>query len=577
MSSRSGPVHVVTTTRRYKDKVYKAHLLRHSYREDGKVKNKTVANLSHLPDPIVDLVRRALRGESLVSAQEQFEIRASRHHGHVEAVLEAMRQLRFGPLLHSRPSRERDLVMAMVVARVLDPQSKLATTRWWHTTTLPASLGVQDATEDDLYAAMDWLLARQEKIETRLAQRHLEPGGRVLYDLSSSYFEGTKCPLAKLGYNRDGKKGKLHVNYGLVANRKGCPVSVSVFAGNTGDAKTLLPVTHKLRERFGIERMVLVGDRGMVSQKQVDALRGSEGIGWITALRTDALRKLVRSGHLQLGLFDETNLFELAHPDFPDERLIACRNPDLAALRAHKRQDLLKATRTELDTVRRMVERGRLKDPDKIGVRAGKVVNKYKMAKHFELTIGDGAFSYSENEDSIAAEAALDGIYVIRTSEKKQTMPAAEVVRTYKNLAQVERAFRSLKTLDLHVRPIRHRSEPRVRAHIFLCMLAYYVQWHMQEAWRSLLFFDEDQDAKRTRDPVAPARRSKAAGRKARERVLDDGSPVHSFRSLLADLATIVCNECHPEGAPEDAAFDIHTTPNATQKRALDLLAAIRG
>jgi len=576
MSRRSGPVHVVTTTRHYKDKVYKAHLLRHSYREGDKVKNETVANLSHLPDHIVDLIRRSLRGESFVTVEERFEITASRHHGHAQAVLDAMRRLDFGSLLHSRRSRERDLVIAMVVARVLDPQSKLATTRWWHTTTLPASLGVQDATEDDLYAAMDWLLARQDGIEAKLAKRHLEPGGLVLYDLTSSYFEGTQCPLAALGYSRDGKKGKLQVNYGLVADRQGCPVSVSVFAGNTGDAKTLLPVTQKLRERFGIERMVLVGDRGMISQKQIDALRGSEGVGWITALRTDALRKLARTGHLQLGLFDETNLFELAHPDFLGERLVACRNPELAALRAHKRQDLLKATRAELDKVQRMVERGRLKEQDKIGVRAGKVVNKYKMAKHFELTIGDGAFSYREKKDSIATEAALDGIYVIRTSEKKRSMPAAEVVRTYKDLGQVERAFRSLKTLDLHVRPIRHRSEPRVRAHIFLCMLAYYVQWHMQEAWRSLLFFDEDQKAKRTRDPVAPAKRSKAARRKASERVLDDGSTVHSFRSLLAELATIVCNDCQPGDAAEDATFQIYTTPSAKQKHALDLLDSIR-
>jgi len=339
-------------------------------------------------------------------------------------------------------------------------------------------------------------------------------------------------------------------------------------------------VVEKLRERFGIERMVLVGDRGMISQKQIDALRNSgglgEGIGWITALRTDALRKLAKTGHLQLGLFDETNLFETVHPDFPGERLIACRNPDLAALRAHKRQDLLAATRNELDKVRSMVERGRLKDSDRIGVRVGKVVNKYKMAKHFELNIEDGAFSYGTREDSIAAEAALDGMYVIRTSEKKRSMPAAEVVRTYKDLGQVERAFRSLKTLDLHVRPIRHRSETRVRAHIFLCMLAYYVQWHMQEAWRSLLFFDEDQKAKRKRDPVAPAKRSQAADRKAGERVLADGSAVHSFRSLLAELATIVCNDCHPKGAAEDATFQVHTTPNQKQQQALDLLESIQ-
>ena len=576
MSRRSGPVHVVTTKRRYKDKVYQAHLLRRSYREGDKVKNETVANLSHLPGHVVELIRRSLRGESFVAAEEPFEITASPHHGHVQAVLDAMRRLGFAGLLHSRRCRERDLVVAMVVARVLEPQSKLATTRWWHTTTLPALLGVQDATEDDLYAAMDWLHGRQEAIGTKLARRHLEPGGLVLYDLTSSYFEGTHCPLAALGHNRDGKKGKLQVNYGLVANRQGCPVSVSVFAGNTGDTTTLLPVVKKLRERFGIERLVLVGDRGMISQKQIDALRGSKGVGWITALRTDALRKLVQTGHLQLGLFDETNLFEFVHPDFPGERLVACRNPELAVLRAHKRQDLLRATCEELDKARRMVERGRLKEPDAIGVRVGKVVNKYKVAKHVELVITKGAFSYNLKEDSIAAEAVLDGIYVIRTSEKKRPMPAGEVVRAYKDLSQVERAFRSLKTMDLHVRPIRHWSEARVRCHIFLCMLAYYVQWHMQEAWKRLLFFDEHQEAKRTRDPVAPARRSEAARRKAHERVLDDGSTVHSFRSLLAELATIVCNVCHPRGADANATFQLYTTPNEKQEQALKLLETIQ-
>lgn len=575
MVRRSGPVHVVTTTRRYKDRVYRAHLLRRSFREGGSVKNETVANLSHLPDHVVALIRRALRGESFAAVEDRFEVLASPHHGHVQAVLAAMRRLGFAALLQARRSRERDLVVGMVIARLLAPQSKLATTRWWHTTTIPTMLGVADAAEDELYAAMDWLVGRQGAIETRLASRHLEPGGLVLYDLTSSYFEGTTCPLAALGHNRDGKRGKLQVNYGVLANRRGCPVSVSVFAGNTGDSTTLLPELQKLRTRFGVERLVVVGDRGMIAQKQIDALRKEGGVGWITALKTTALRRLVAGGHVQLGLFDETDLFALCHPDFPDERLVACRNPDLAALRAHKRQSLLDATCRELDKVAGMAGRGRLKGKGPIGVRAGKVVNKYKVAKHFELEIGETTFSYRLRQDRVDAEAALDGVYVVRTSEPEERLTSEETVRAYKDLAGVERAFRSMKTVDLHVRPIRHRTEDRVRAHIFLCMLAYYVQWHMQEAWRELLFFDEDLEAKRRRDPVAAARRSDEARRKAAERTLRDGSPVHSFHSLLAELATIVRNVCRRKGATDEPTFEIVTEPNAKQKRALELLEAI--
>ena len=572
MKKRSTAVHVVTTRRQYKGKVYKAHLLRRSYREDGKVKNETLANLSHLPAHVIELVRRALRGESFVAAAELFDIVRSPHHGHVQAVRLAMKRLGFAGLLHSRKSRARDLVEAMVAARVLEPQSKLATTRWWHTTTLPSVLGVEDATEDELYAAMDWLLGRQEAIEAKLAHRHLEPGGHVLYDLTSSYFEGTHCPLAERGHNRDEKKGKLQVNYGLVANRAGCPVAVSVHKGSTGDPKTLLPMVERLRNRFGVVRMVLVGDRGMISQKQIDVLRQSEGLGWITALRTATLHKLVASGPLQMGLFDDINIFEFTHPDFPDERLVACFNPELAALRVHKREDLLRATEKELDKVRGMVDRGRIRDPDKIGLRVGKVINKYKVGKHFDPQIAEGSFSYGRKEGQIEAEAALDGVYVIRTSEKKASMPRDEVVRSYKDLSQVERAFRTLKTVGLLVRPIRHWTESRVRAHIFLCMLAYYVQWHMQEAWRELLFFDEDQEARRSRDPVAPAKRSAKALRKVRTRTLDDGSQAHSFRTLLSELSTIVANECRPKSSSEEATFLLHTTPSPEQSRALELL-----
>ncbi len=578
MARRGGAVHVVTTTRRYKNTVYRTHLLRRSYREDGKVKNETVGNLSHLPDHVVDIVRRALKGESLVPADGAFEIveGGSRLHGHVDAVLTAMKRLGLPGMVSSRPSRQRDLVIAMVAARILEPQSKLATIRWWSDTTLAETLDVGDADEDDLYEAMDWLLDRQPHIEKKLAARHLNEDGLALYDLTSSYFEGVTCPLAAFGHNRDGKRGKLQVNYGLLTNRQGIPVSVSVFEGNTGDPKTLLPQVDKVRKKFGIERFVLVGDRGMLTQKQVDAVRKMDGVDWIGALRPEAIKKLVAGGAIQMGLFDERNLFELIHPDFPGERLVACRNHELAYRRAAKRQSLLDATVGELDKVRGMVERGRLRGQDKIGVRVGKVINKYKMGKHFELDIRDDAFDFQIIEAKVAAEAVLDGIYVIRTSLPSARMDAAQTVRSYKLLSQAERAFRSFKTMDLMVRPIRHRLENRVRAHIFLCMLAYYVLWHMMEAWRPLLFADEDQAAKAVRDPVAPAKRSKAAMRKVHSKHLDDGSFVHSIQTLLGHLAAIVRNTCRCRGAgPEAATFEMDTTPDAKQRQALDLLRTI--
>jgi len=553
-----------------------AILLREGYREHGKVKNRTLANLSHWPAEQVELLRRVLRGERLAPVDQLFEAVASPHHGHVQAVRVAMQRLAFEPLLASRPSRQRALVVAMVAARILEPDSKLATTRWWHTTTLPADLGVADADEDDLYAAMDWLLERQARIERKLAARHLQEGGLVLYDVTSSYFEGSTCPLAAFGHDRDGKKGKLQVNYGLLTDARGCPVAVSVFQGNTGDPKTLLPHVERVRADFGIEHLVLVGDRGMISQTQITALQGLPGVDWITALRTGAIRELVAGGHLQLGLFDERNLFELHHPDFPGERLVACRNPELATLRARKRHALLEATRKELEKVRGMVARGKLRGQDAIGVRVGKVINRYKVAKHFRLTIRDDGLDFPIDEAQVAAEAALDGLYVIRTSVPPERLGAAETVRSYKLLGQVERAFRSLKTIDLKVRPIHHRIEPRVRAHIFLCMLAYYVEWYMLEAWRPLLFADEDQAAKQTRDPVAAAARSEATLRKVHAQVLDDGTVVHSFRTLLHQLSGIVRNVCRRRDARSDEpTFNIVTTPDPKQQRAYELLEAI--
>jgi transposase len=552
-------------------------LLRESYREGTHVRKRTLANLSALSAAQVDAIRRTLRGETLVPLADLFAIVHSHHHGHVQAIRTAMTQLGFEALIASRPSRERDLVVAMVMARIIEPISKLATTRWWHTTTLPELCGVADADEDDLYAALDWLITRQTHIEKKLAARHLKEGGLVLYDLSSSYFEGKTSPLAARGYNRDGKSGKLQVNYGLLTDPRGRPVAVSVFKGNTGDPKTLLPQVEKLQKTFAIAQLVLVGDRGMISQKQITALKQREGIDWITALRTGAIRKLVDSGHIQFGLFDERNLFEVTHPDFPGERLVACRNPQLALVRAHTRQSLLDATSKELEHVRGMIARGTIKGKAAIGVRIGKVVDKYKMSKHLVLDIRDDGFDFRLDDDKVSAEAALDGIYVIRTSVPAQLLAADDVVRSYKMLSQVERAFRSLKTIDLDVRPIRHRLEDRVKAHIFLCMLAHYVAWHMIESWRELLFCDEDQPAKHTRDPVAPAKRSRAALDKVHAKVLDDGTPVHSFQTLLKDLSSIVSNACRRPGASAagEPTFEIVTTPSPTQQRAYDLLKSI--
>jgi hypothetical protein len=573
MSERGGAVHVVTTRRRYKGRVYATHLLRRSYREDGRVKNETLGNLSHLPESLIDVVRRSLRGETFVPMAARLEVLGARAHGHVQAVRLAMQRLGIESLIGSRPRPERERICALIAARVLAPHTKLATTRWWHTTTLAEEFGVSAADEDDLYAAMDWLLQRQPVIERKLAARHLGEGSLALYDLSSSCFEGTHCPLGRIGYNRDGKKNKLQVNYGLLTTRLGCPISVSVYEGNTADAKTLMPQVTKLKESFGLERVVLVGDRGMISHKAIGEIKTIEGMAWITALKSSQIRALVEAGALQLGLFDERNLFELSHSAYPGERLIACRNPELAKLRAHKRQALLQATTLELEKIRERVERGALEGAATIGVKLGRVLDKYKVGKHFDLTITDTQMKYQILEEQIVAEAALDGIYVIRTGLPKKHMSAPDAVRSYKALAQVERAFRSLKTVDLRIRPIHHRLESRVRAHIFLCMLAYYLEWHLIEAWRPLLFADEEQAAKATRDPVAPAQRSTAALEKVRTHSRSDGESVHSLNTLIAELATLVRNTCRTPGALEHrATFDILTTPTPLQRRAFELI-----
>jgi transposase len=552
-------------------------LLRESYREGAKVGKRTLANLSSLPASQIEAIRAILRGEELRPVAQCFEITASRPHGQAQAIALAMERLGFASLIASKHCPERDLVLAMVSARIMAPSTKLATTRWWHTTTLADDFGVADASEDDLYAAMDWLLARQDRIQKKLAARHLHEGGLVLYDLSSSYFEGETCPLAKRGYSRDGKHGMLQVNYGLLTDPRGCPVAISVHEGNTSDSTTFMPEVRRLREDFHLEQMVIVGDRGMISQKAIDEMCDTDGIGWITALKSVSIRSLVEQGHLQLDLFDERNLLELSSPDFPGERLVACRNPQLAKLRTHKREELLAATEVNLEKIKVSVAAAKLAGKDKIGVRVGKIINQYKVAKHFDLHIEDAAFAFERKHDCIATEAALDGLYIIRTSVPAAQMDDADCVRNYKSLANVERAFRSLKTVDLKVRPIHHRLANRVRSHIFLCMLAYYVEWHLRDAWRELMFTDTDQKAKLTRDPVAPAKRSTAALAKATSKHLGDGTQVHSFSTLLAELGTIVRNTCRTPSSGQDAStFDVTTTPNPKQARALELVKTIK-
>jgi transposase len=579
MSTRGGAVHVATTRRKYKGRVYETHLLRRSYREGGKVKHETLGNLSHLPPPAIEAVRMALRGESLVPAGSRFECVRSLPHGHVAAVLGSLRNLGLDKLIASRSGRERDLVVAMIVARVVAPGSKLATCRAISADTAETSLGevlgVEDATEDELYAAMDWLLPRQARIEDHLARRHLD-NTLVLYDVTSSYFEGRTCPLARRGHNRDKKQGKLQIVIGLLCSREGRPVAVEVFEGNTGDPATVASQVKKLRERFGLERVVLVGDRGMLTDARIrEDLDPVEGLSWITALRAPAIRRLALEGAVSRSLFDDADLAEIRSKDFPGERLVVCRNPLLADERARKREELLQATARELEKIAAATRRTRqrLTGADQIGLRVGKVRNKYKVGKHFDLEITGDSFRYLRKEDQIREEAALDGIYVVRTDVPSAEFTAEETVRTYKSLSVVERAFRSMKTVDLKVRPIHHHKEARVRSHVFLCMLAYYVEWHMREKLAPLLFDDHDKArAQAARQSVVQkAPRSEAAKRKAASKRTEDGFTVESFQGMLSLLGTIVKNwlqPCEPAAEP----FTMITTPNPLQRRALDLL-----
>ena len=561
-----------------------AILLRESFREQGKVKNRTLANLSGWSSDRVEALRHVLRGRPLARpaprAGAGLEIVRSWPHGHVAAVLGSVRRLDLERLLARAPSTPRALVVAMLVHRLLGPGSKLATARGLaeatRTSTLSLALKLPQVDEDDLYAALDWLLARQGAIEQALARRHLQAGQLVLYDVTSTYFEGRRCPLAKRGHSRDGKRDTLQIVFGVLTNAAGCPVAVEVFEGNTGDPKTLTAVLTKVRQRFGLERLILVGDRGMLTAARIrEELAGVEGLAWITALRAPAIQALVHSGALQLSLFDQQDLAEITHPDYPGERLIVCKNPLLAADRARKRQELLAATERDLASIATAIPRAKrpLRGSAAIGLRVGKVLGRYKVGKHFTIAITDRALRYERDAAAITAEAALDGLYVIRTNVPVGGMPASETVRAYKRLAEVERTFRSLKTVDLHVRPIHHRTADRVRAHVFLCLLAYYVEWHMRQALKPLLFDDDDKAAAEAlrASIVAPAQRSPRAKAKAATKRTEDGLPVHSFQTLLADLATLTQNQVRPLG-PDGVTLDVLTMPTPLQQRAFDLL-----
>ncbi len=575
MPSRSGRVHVATTSRTYKGKIYQSHLLRRTFRVGSQVKHETLGNISHLPADLIDQIRRSLAGEKFLPASAAFVVERNLPHGHVQAVLGSLRRLGVEALLASKPCRQRDLAVAMITERLLYPCSKLATTRHWHATTLAEELNVSDATEDDLYLALDWLLAQQPRVEKKLAERHLQSGSFVLYDASSSYYEGHTCPLARHGHDRDGKKGLPIIVYGLLTDSAGRPVAVDVYPGNTGDPTTIPDQVEKLRERFGLSRVVLVGDRGMLTEPQLDKLKQHPGLGWISALRGPAIRELVDGGSLQLSLFDQKNLAEVRSPDYPGERLVACFNPLLAEERRRKRKELIEATEKDLNKIAAQVKRRKKKIllAPEIALKAGKVLNRYKVAKHFSLTITDGGFRWEQRQDSIRRESELDGVYVVRTSESKRRCSAKDAVRRYKSLAQVERAFRTLKGLDLRVRPIHLRTEDHVRAHIFLCMLAFYVEWQMRKDLAPLLFDDEQLDRDRKhRDPVLPAECSGSAKAKKVDRVTADGFAVHSFHTLLSELATRCRNICRIPSDPSGTTFQQVTEATPLQARALQLL-----
>jgi len=552
-----------------------AYLLRESYREGGQVKNRTLANISHLPLGQIQLLSRVLKGERLVPSNEAFRITGSLPHGHVQAVVEMIDHLQLPQLIGSRRSRQRDLVLALIVQRIVHPSSKLAATRLWKRSTLVEELKVVDADVDEVYDALDWLLARQKRIETKLAKRHLAVGELVPSDISSSSYTGKTCVLARFGHHRDGRRDLPCIVYGVMTDEAGRPISVDVYPGNTGDPTTVPEQMEKLKKRFGLQRVVIVGDRGMLTQTQIDALRQRPGLGWISALRSGAIGKLIDKGRLERSLFDEKNLAEIRSPDFPGERLVACYNPVLAERRQRKREALLKATESQFERIAREVAR-RTNKPlkkDAIGVKVGRVLNKHKVGKHFTLTIQDGRFQWERRQDAIDEEAVLDGIYVIRPSEAAEDLSAENAVRSYKRLADVEQAFRSLKGLDLLVRPIYHRADDRVKAHIFVCLLAYYVQWHLKQAWAPLLFADEHLAQHRAeRDPVAPAQPTAEVQTKKATRQTDAGHEVQSFRTLLAELATQCRNTCEFGEEKSPICLTKLTEPTPLQSEAFRLL-----
>jgi len=552
-----------------------AILLREARREGKKIVKRTLANLSHWPAEQIASFRLLLRGERLVPAGDLFRIERTLPHGHVEAILRMIERLNLDGLIGSKRCRERDLVLAMIVERLIHPRSKLANTRHWSDTTLAEEFSVADADVDELYGALDWLLDRQKLIEKKLASRHLEEGGLVLYDVSSSYYEGYTCPLARRGHDRDGRKGLPIIVYGVMTDSRGCPVAMQAYPGNTGDPTTVPDQVDKLRERFKLSHVVLVGDRGMLTQARIDELKNHPGMGWISALRSSSIRELVDRGDLDRSLFDQQNLAEIRSSEFPGERLMACYNPLLDEQRQRKREELLEATEKRLQAIAAEVAKRKRKllSKDQIGVKVGRMIDRYKMAKHFEWTITDGAFRWQRRAESIRREAELDGIYVVRTSEPKERLSAQDTVRGYKSLSQVERAFRCLKGLDLRIRPIFHHTEDHVRAHLFLCLLAYYVEWHLRVAWAPLLFEDEElPKARRERDAVAPAQPSASVKAKKADRQTQQGLPVQSFDTLLAHLASRTRNLCRLSSQPSGAQLSQVTEPTPLQAQAMELL-----
>ena len=574
MGKKLSGLYVAEVKKQYKDRTYSSFLLRRSYREDGKVKQETIANLSSLPRDVVFILRDILRGNAYAPQEQALECVATRSHGHVAAIAAMADQLRLSALLDPEPCPERDLVYALVVARVARPLTKLATTRWWQTTTLMDNPVVAAASPEDVYKALDWLIERQGHIERVLARRHLHEGGMVLYDLSSSYVEGTHCTLAAFGHNRDRKQGKRQINYGLLTDAEGRPVAIEVFPGNTADPKTVDVQLQKIKDHFQLGRVVLVGDRGMLTSARIEVLRERGGIDWLSALRSKEIQSLAAQGLIPRSIFDERDLAEIHSPEFPGERLVVCRNPLLAEERVKHREALMAATEKMLERLSLRVQQGRLKRPEKIAEALGRIKNHYKVAKHFECVIGEGEFRYQRRQDSIQREAALDGIYVVRTSVPDQEMNTDDVVLSYKRLSRVERAFRTMKSVELRIRPVHHWTEDRVRAHFLLCMLAYYVEWHLRQAWHPFLFDDEYPGAHLGDSPVSPAVRSPQARAKSLTKQTADGWPVHSFATLLSNLGTIAANTMRVPNRPEAPTFTVITTPTPFQAEVLKLVGA---